>query len=64
MKSNQIPSSGYDASLIFIGTEQPESCRYCSMRTDLDELENGLQLHHCTLCNIWYLVEFEDDADF
>ena len=45
---------------IFGGTEQPETCRKCGMRTDFDEVTDKQQLHHCGCCGKQYLVEFDD----
>ncbi len=45
---------------IYLGTEQPETCRWCGARTDFEVLANGLQAHTCLNCAKQYLVE--DDA--
>ena len=44
---------------IFLGCDQPETCRKCGARTDFIELTNDLQLHRCLACQNGYLVEFE-----
>jgi hypothetical protein len=44
---------------LFIGTDQPETCRKCAARTDFDEVEAGLQVHQCSRCANRYAVEFE-----
>ena len=45
---------------IFIGSDQPESCRACGARTEFDVREGGLQVHQCLRCANRYVVEFED----
>jgi hypothetical protein len=47
---------------VFIGTDQPETCRKCGSRTDFDDIGDGLQLHRCMLCGNQYLVEFEQES--
>lgn len=49
--------------IIFIGTDQPETCRVCGARTDFIELGRELQLHECLNCARVYFVEFDDDMD-
>jgi hypothetical protein len=46
--------------VIYLGTEQPEACRWCGGRTDFDVISTGLQAHQCLSCAKQYLVEFED----
>ena len=45
---------------IFIGSDQPETCRKCGARTNFDEVAGRLQLHDCLQCANRYIVEFED----
>ncbi len=45
--------------IIFLGSDQPETCRYCGARTEFHIFANGLQLHQCIRCAECYLVEFE-----
>ena len=47
---------------IFFGTEQPETCRRCGVRTEFDEGEDGLQVHNCVHCTNRYIVEFEESS--
>lgn len=51
-----------DSLPIFIGTEQPETCRKCGARTDFDEIGDGQQMHCCLHCLNRYLVDFEEPA--
>ena len=53
------PRTELDGSFVFLGTDQPETCRWCGNRTDFDELATDLQLHECPRCKSRYLVEFE-----
>jgi len=48
-----------ESDVVFIGTDQPETCRWCGVRTIFDELTDGRQTHECPACNARYLVEFE-----
>jgi hypothetical protein len=48
-----------DSLPIYIGTDQPETCRKCGARTEFDEIGGGLQLHQCLNCSIQYVVEFD-----
>jgi len=45
---------------IFFGTEQPETCRQCGMRTEFEVLNEQTQLHQCLCCGIKYWVEFDE----
>lgn len=45
---------------IFIGIDQPETCRKCGTRTDFDEVEAGLQMRQCVRCANRYVVELEE----
>lgn len=45
---------------IFLGTDQPETCRHCGVRTEFFEMKDNRQLHHCTSCDEVYIVENED----
>ena len=45
---------------IFLGTEQPETCRECGARTEFDEVNKQQQLHQCCDCGKQYFVEFDD----
>lgn len=45
---------------IFLGTEQPETCRECGARTEFDEVNSQQQLHQCCDCGKQYFVEFDD----
>lgn len=51
--------TGAESDLIFIGNEQPETCRKCGMRTDFVALSVNLQIHKCPVCNFEYYLEFE-----
>ncbi len=44
---------------IFIGTEQPETCRNCGTRTEFDEVADQRQLHQCARCGNQYLLDVE-----
>ena len=46
---------------IFLGCEQPETCRNCGARTEFEEVNTELQLHLCEECGAQYFVEFEDE---
>lgn len=49
-----------DEEVIYLGTEQPETCRWCGARTDFNVLPSGLQVHTCLNCAKRYMVEFEE----
>ena len=55
---NSKTKTSADDGVIYLGTEQPETCRWCGMRTIFDELDDGTQQHECTACQAHYLVEF------
>lgn len=52
---------------VFLGTDQPEQCRYCGARTDFEDLplEEGQefpdQKHECPRCEKEYILEFDED---
>lgn len=48
---------------VFLGTDQPETCRECGARTNFVELSHERQLHECLNCARFYIVEFETDAE-
>ena len=50
--------------VIYLGTEQPETCRWCGARTDFDVLSSGLQVHQCMNCAKRYVVEFEESFEY
>jgi hypothetical protein len=45
---------------VFVGTEQPETCRKCGMRTEFEVLDEQTQLHQCIRCGIEYRLEFDE----
>jgi len=45
--------------VVFLSTDQPETCRWCGVRTVFDELGDGVQRHKCLGCGAGYLVEVE-----
>ena len=47
---------------IFLGTEQPETCRACGGRTRFHVFLNGLQIHECLSCEKVYFLEFDDES--
>ena len=53
--------SDVDPTPTFIGTEQPETCRACGVRTDFIDLSADRQLHECPSCEKVYYLEFEVD---
>jgi hypothetical protein len=48
---------------IFLGTDQPETCRLCGGRTQFHVYLNGHQIHECLICKKVYFLEFEDEGD-
>lgn len=46
---------------VFLGTEQPESCRACGMRTNFIVLGMLLQVHECPACAKVYYLEFGEE---
>ena len=54
----QIADRRFDLPL-FLGSEQPETCRNCGARTEFEAVNRQLQLHRCEECGKQYLVEFE-----
>lgn len=60
MMSKDVHADNVDEAVIYLGTEQPENCRWCGARTNFDVLPNGLQVHQCSSCAKRYLVEFEE----
>mgnify|MGYP007070383857 CR=1 FL=1 len=53
--------SNVDPIPTFIGTEQPEVCRACGVRTDFIVLSVERQVHECPNCENIYFLEFEAD---
>ncbi len=49
--------------VVYIGTDQPETCRFCGSRTDFEELPNEQQLHQCLDCGKRYIVEFDESFE-
>ena len=49
---------------IFFGTEQPETCRKCGVRTEFDDVAGGLQVHQCLTCANRYVVEFDESWEY
>lgn len=45
---------------LFLGTDQPETCRNCGARTEFEEVSSQQQIHECSGCRTQYLLEFED----
>lgn len=60
MMRNDVRAANVDEEVIYLGTEQPETCRWCGARTDFDVLPDGLQVHQCLSCAKRYMVEFEE----
>jgi len=48
---------------IFLGSDQPETCRACGARTNFYVFLNGQQIHECLSCKKVYLLEFEEAED-
>jgi len=44
---------------VFIGGEQPETCRACGARTNFIVLSVERQVHECPSCNNVYYLDFE-----
>ena len=44
---------------LFLGSDQPETCRHCGARTEFDQLSEQKQLRQCTCCGSRYVLEFE-----
>ncbi len=61
MKDEEWIESCFPDMSVFLGTDQPETCRKCSARTDFDELTSKLQLHRCFNCDNQYFVEFDEE---
>ena len=59
MTTNSLLIENVEDDVIYIGTEQPETCRWCGSGTDFDVLASELQLHTCLNCAKRYTVEFE-----
>jgi len=53
------PRAGSSAEVVYLGGDEPESCRWCGVRTVFDELGDGIQRHECLGCGAGYLVEVE-----
>ena len=60
MSRSNVHAENLNKKVIYLGTEQPEACRWCGGRTAFDVLSTGLQGHQCLSCAQQYLVEFED----
>ena len=63
MKSSDVRADNRDAEVTYVGTEQPETCRWCGSPTDFDVLPAGLQIHQCLNCAKRYLVEFDESME-
>jgi len=51
--------AGPSGGVVYLGGDEPESCRWCGVRTVFDELGDGVQRHKCLGCGAGYLVEVE-----
>jgi len=60
MRNSNVRVDNMNENVIYLGTEQPETCRWCGARTDFDVLPNGLQVHQCLNCAKRYVVEFDE----
>ena len=49
---------------VFYGTEQPETCRKCGVRTEFDDIASWLQVHQCMNCANRYVVEFDESWEY
>ena len=63
MKNHDVRADSVNAEVIYLGTEQPETCRWCGSRTDFDVLPSGLQIHQCLNCAKRYFVEFDESIE-
>lgn len=61
MKNIEACEVGTQGNTVFVGTDQPETCRWCGARTDFEELTATLQRHKCLRCQLQYFVEFAAD---
>jgi hypothetical protein len=52
---------------VYIMSDQPEQCRLCGARTEIEheDVEDGLitQIHHCHNCNYTYQLESDDEEE-
>ncbi len=63
MKFKNARADSAITEVIYLGTEQRETCRWCGARTDFDVLPSGLQIHQCLNCAKRYLVEFDETME-
>lgn len=64
MRSNDVRPDNVSEEVIYLGTEQPETCRWCGARTDFDVLPSGQQVHQCLNCAKRYVVEFDESWEY
>lgn len=59
INAQSASDSGSSDDVIYLGGDEPETCRWCGMRTIFDELADGTQQHECPACKACYLVTFD-----